>query len=112
MQTQFIDTCELDAGGHPYTLPEVEQWVAKTAARLIAECHAPFKARIWPYRQGAVTCISCDIDGRTAGESFTFQAVGRHDFDHDSPYVPDVAEALHMIGLLTRRIGALIQLGR
>jgi hypothetical protein len=107
-----IETCELDAGGHPYTLPEVEDWVSKTAARLIAECHAPFKAKVWLYRHGQHTLISCDIDGRTAGESLTLQAVGHHDFDIEAPCVPDVAEGMHMVGLLTRRIGALVQLGR
>lgn len=108
-----MNQCTLPASGPIDTLPEVVRWVDAMAARLSAGDVAPYKARVWPYRRGAGSFISCDIDGgRSSGESITFKVGGRHDFDDFEPTVPDAAEALHMIGLLAQRVGAEVQLGR
>jgi len=103
----------LPPSGGIETPVRVEQWVKDAAARLTAGDAAPFTARVWPYRYGSHSMISCDIDGANrTGESLTFKLGASHDFHDFEPTVPDAAEALHMIGLLTKRVGAVVVLGR
>ena len=105
--------CTLPPSGNIETTQSVEDWVTVTAANLRQADVAPFVARVWPYRVGAANFITCDIDGsKRSGESITFKIGGHHDLNKLEPTVPDAAEALHMIALLTRNIGAELQLGR
>lgn len=107
------ETCHLPPSGPIETTTEVETWVEAAASQLTTRDAAPFKARVWPYRYGSANLISCDIDGvNRTGESITFKLGKKHDFHPFEPSVPDAAEALHMIGLLARRIGANVELGR
>jgi hypothetical protein len=103
----------LPPSGLVETTPEVEQWVAAAAARLMSVDAPPFRARIWPYRYGLHNLISCDIDGvNRTGESITIKIGASHDLHEFEPTVPDAAEALYMIGLLVERISAEVQLSR
>lgn len=106
------ETCILTAGGGVTTTPAVDAWVARAAGQVLASDKAPFRAKVWSYRHGGASLIACDIDGANrSGDSFTFNLGGVHDFQGNDPVVPDVAEALHMIGLLVKRLDATVQLG-
>lgn len=109
----MTEFCTLPPSGSIETTAQVEQWVAAAASRLEAGDAAPFKAKVWPYRYGSANFISCDIDGANrSGESITFKVGKSHDFHEFEPSVPDAAEALHMIALLAKLVGAEVQLGR
>ena len=107
------EQCNLPPSGGTVTMSEVGEWVDAVAERLNAADAAPFMAKVWPYRYGGMSFIACDIEGaKRSGESITFKLGGRHDFHQAEPVVPDAVEAIHMIGLLTRRLGTAIEIGR
>jgi hypothetical protein len=103
----------LPASGRAETPSEVTQWVESVVSLLEQSDRAPFEARVWTYRRGSHTVVCCDIDGEAhAGLAINFLIGGEVRFDTSDPVVPDAAEALHWIGLLTQRLGADVRIGR
>jgi len=109
--------CELDPMASASTPPAIMTWVAECAARFEHMQHRvghELRAGVWPYRrQGNQIYIACDIGTASDDvEGMSFAIGGPHDFDLYNPVVPDAAEALHMIGLLCRRLGAKVVIGQ
>jgi hypothetical protein len=109
--------CRLDPMAIASTPPAIITWVVECAARFEHMQHRvghELRAGVWPYRrQGNQIHIACDIGTASDDvEGMTFAIGGPHDFDLYNPVVPDAAEALHMIGLLCRRLGAKVEIGQ
>lgn len=109
-----LETCRLPAGGFTETLTGVYDW-AKAVVAKAKEClgEAPVKVLVWAYRHQSWELLAVDFhtdDGRDY--SMTFMIGDRHDFELSEPSVPDMTEALHMVGILCEALGATIQIGR
>jgi hypothetical protein len=65
-------------------------------------------AKVWSYREQGDECLSCDLHlekDSNARISILITCAGEYDFDcWDEPYVHDMAEALHLAGLITRAL--------
>lgn len=108
--------CRLPASGFTHTLSEVHQWAGSVAGDIRNELSGPLQARMWAYRHGDSRYLVCDFyDGRDNVYPLTLLATGQHDF-HVGPSgtdasVPDMTEAIHMLGILARALDASVQIG-
>ncbi|NPE55899.1 hypothetical protein HLB25_10295 [Dickeya dadantii] len=74
----------------------------------------PVIAQVWSYRWDGYSMISCDLfsQDRTVGMPVTISAVGRQMFKVlDEPDVFDMAEAVHLAGLITKALDAKVIVG-
>lgn len=102
-------TCTLTSGGAVETIAAVDSWIEIAATRVLESAKAPFVAKVWAYREGTASLIACDLEGADRRcKGFTFIVGSAHDFCENDPQVPDAAEAIHMIGLLVKRLNATV----
>lgn len=77
---------------------------------------------IWPYREGNNEFLACDIfksetkeigDFKRKAIPITISAINENSLSSlDNPIVYDMTEAIHLAGLLSRKLNAKIILGR
>ncbi len=112
-------TCHLAAGGPTETPTAFLEW----ARRAVADARKALSsgrlvAYVWPYREGLGECLSCDVwyDENEHSQNvfaITFVIDGRTDLrDTSEPRVVDMADALHVAGIVLRDLHAGIVLGR
>lgn len=84
----------------------VHEWVQIEAAQIIAKLTGERKAKIWPYRIDSREYLACDFtDDKRNGHTISFNTGGAYLFNESDPTVPDMAEAMHIAGLLVRAVG-------
>lgn len=94
---------QLVASGLVETSADAQAWVARAAVAIRRVLPQPASVLIWSYRQGpnAAQCVSAKF---AAPDGAAVEAVLRADGWHDDGVLeataPDMAEALHMVGLL------------
>lgn len=74
----------------------------------------PVIAQVWSYRWGGYDMISCDLfsQDRTVSMPVTISAVERQMLEYfDEPEVFDMAEAVHLAGLITKALDAKVIVG-
>ncbi|EOG1717651.1 hypothetical protein ACK3OH_004539 [Salmonella enterica] len=76
---------------------------------------APLDAHVWPYRYDDCLMLSCDLHCKsdvTKIMPITITASKQLELSRlDEPQVYDMAEALHLVGIVTRSLNAKIVLG-
>lgn len=113
--------CNLPASGFTQTPPMVLEWVD----RAVADAWDAFQgaavvAYVWAYRHSAGQYLACDIWHEAAHDGvpkkcfgITFVVGVGPDFsDAREPWVADMADALHMAGIVLMALGARVTLGR
>jgi hypothetical protein len=113
--------CDLPASGFTHTPVAVLEW----ADRAVADARNALRgesisARIWPYRHGAGNYLACDFwcDDVCSGThktyfSITFVVDAEPNFrDACEPQTADMADALHMAGIVLIALRANVTLGR
>lgn len=114
MEHQSFEGCDLRASGFTKTTNGVYDWAAAVVAKVKEKLpEGRLNAAVWAYREKGyewlAVCFHCDDEdtndlGFTIGEDHSFHLV--------EPGVPDMTEALHMVGILCEALGAKIQIGR
>ncbi|AHG22706.1 hypothetical protein Z042_07590 [Chania multitudinisentens RB-25] len=101
--------CLLTRRRHFTPLP-VSHWVTEQGARLRAILTGDITLIVWPYRRAGLEYLMCDGFDACQTVTLTLRTGGAHDFNGRSPVVPDMTEALHMIGLLATVLDARVKL--
>lgn len=74
------------------------------------------EAHVWAYRFDGCSMLCCDLNvlgDVTKSMPITITASGQLELAHlDEPQVYDMTEALHLVGLITRALGARVVIGR
>lgn len=92
------------------------------ASRVVAEAKSRFgdnkiKAGVWSYREQGREFLSCDLfsidESIDICMPITICAEGEYCFDmNDEPDVIDMAEAVHLAGIITKALDAVVEIGR
>ncbi|NCG54486.1 hypothetical protein [Serratia fonticola] len=95
---------------HHQTPSVIREWVVKQSARLRICLTGDITLVIWPYRRNGREYLVCDGFDACQTVTLTFVTGGAPDFDGTQPVVPDMTEALHMIGMLATALDARVKL--
>ena len=114
------ETCYLPASGFTHTHIAAHTWVGKVVRAARNELgNAPVVAGISPYREQGREHLSCDLHSPSNEKWFpvTLCAEGEHEFPDvkggaAEADVYDMAEALHVAGMISAAMNASISLGR
>jgi hypothetical protein len=112
-------TCDLPASGFTFTLPGVHQWAKEAVQAIRSKLDTgEISVRVWAYREQGHEWLACDFINKDKdrespenGLSITFLIGYPHNFGAEDLNVPDMSEALHMIGLVVTSLGAKVELG-
>lgn len=120
-----IDVCEalrvseLPPSGFTMTQTELHnaaKQIVFKAREIFGRRPAPLEARVWAYRIDGCSMLCCDLHQMgdvTKNMPITVTASGLLELSHpDEPQVYDMPEALHLVGLITRALGANVVIGR
>lgn len=113
-------TCYLPASGFTHTHISAHTWVGKVVKAARKELgDVPIVAGISPYREQSREHLSCDLHSPSNDKWFpiTLCAQGEHEFlevngGAAEADVYDMAEALHVAGMIVAGLNASISLGR
>ncbi|WP_426102951.1 hypothetical protein [Pseudomonas sp. PSPC3-3] len=103
------DKCDLGPSSQ-YYLPEVEQWADKIANEARRVITGQITISIYAYRYSRVEYLAADFSGATGCLSLTFCAGFPHDYGDADVSVPDMPEAIAMIGVVAKNLNALVTL--
>lgn len=113
----FIVASVLLPGNTPQTLPGVARWAAAATKRITevvtgSQRRAYARAFRWPAPPSRSSQILelCIADELGNSHAISFTAGFKHNFDIEEPDVPDLVEALHMVGLITRSLNVQLEL--
>lgn len=103
----------------PSGFTETNKALHDCAGEIVRKAKAMFKsepviAQVWSYRWGGYGMISCDLfsQDRTVSMPVTISAVERQMLEYlDEPEVFDMAEAVHLAGLITKALDAKVIVG-
>lgn len=103
----------------PSGFTETNKALHDCAGEMVKKAKAMFKsepviAQVWSYRWGGYDMISCDLfsQDRTVSMPVTISAVERQMLEYlDEPEVFDMAEAVHLAGLITKALDAKVIVG-
>jgi len=119
LEREALRISELPPSGFTMTNTELHNAAKRivTAAReYFGASPAPLEAHVWAYRFDGCTMLSCDLQNLcdvTKAMPITITASGLLEVTHpDEPQVYDMAEALHLVGLITRSLDAKVVVGR
>ena len=105
--------CGLPASGFTNTTKDAWTWAEGVANEARKILKGNINVKVWAYREQETECLSCDFSDEHGNiYPITLQAVGEHDFSFGDPYVPDMAEAMHMAGIVIRNMSAHIEIGQ
>ncbi|CDL86680.1 hypothetical protein [Xenorhabdus cabanillasii] len=112
---EYLKISRLEPSGFTETNKELHD----CAGKIVKEAKALFKsapitAEVWPYRYGGELMISCDLfleDDSSINLPITICACKSQGFDYSEPNVFDMAEALHLAGLITKALNAKVIIG-
>ncbi|MGU7843952.1 hypothetical protein ACV22V_31380 [Burkholderia sp. AW33-5] len=107
--------CRLPASGFTETPESVLVWADQVVsiARSNLTGVEPLVG-LWAYRHGGFECLAADISDEndtSMGHSLTFLVGGDMDLDIHEPSVPDMADALHLIGIVIEALQARVVVG-
>ncbi|EKN4845613.1 hypothetical protein [Yersinia sp. 2105 StPb PI] len=114
-ESEQLKISRLDPSGFTETnkaLHDCAGAVVKKAKELFKS--EPVMAQVWSYRWGGYDMISCDLysQDRTVSMPVTISAVERQMLEYlDEPEVFDMAEAVHLAGLITKALDAKVIVG-
>lgn len=105
-------SCRLSASGFTHTLDGVYDWAKVVVAAAKKKLNGPITLTLWAYRHGGHEYLAADFYTK-ANESYCLSFVVHHphDFDLEQPGVPDMTEALHMVGIVAEALEATIEIG-
>lgn len=109
--------CNLPASGFTETTKEVHDWACAVVSAARQRLSGPISAYVWAYRHGYTNILSCDLsDASDVWFPITLSEAGKHSFhvstqDVDT-LVPDLVEAIHMVGIIVRALDATVSMGR
>ena len=116
LQIEHAKLCRLTASGFASSHPTVEQWLEQVLIQIRATlAEGPVNAHLWSYRVDGSIFVACDLwqDGKSESIAITFLPGLRPDLsDVLQPQVPDMADALHMAGMVVGSVRATVTLGR
>ena len=101
---------ELDASGTTQSTQDIQKAVERLAALARDKFGSEkIKAHVWPYREQGYEMVSLDlyVDGIDERDwmPVIITAVNCNDFSVvDEPDVVDISEALHLVGLLSKKL--------
>ena len=106
--------CELNSLAYTNTPTAIFNWATAVVrgARDILGSDG-LSVSVWPYRKGLQQFLCCDISNALSNDIYdlTFVISGQHNFDLYNPSVPDMAEALHMAGIVIEGLNATARIG-
>lgn len=110
------DICMLATSGVTHTTDAAFDWAQQVVRAARSWLHDSLVATVWAYRDEALQGLSCDItDAGGACYSINLVFAGRNELAYDdhgaNGMVYDAAEALHLVGMVLRGVGANVQLG-
>lgn len=114
-ENEFGKTSRLEPSGFTETNKALHEF----AGKLVKEAKEIFKlepvmAKVWSYRYGGYSMISCDLFsvGHKINMPITISAVNQQMLEcQDEPDVFDMAEAIHLVGIITQALDAKISIG-
>ncbi|UJD92742.1 thioesterase family protein (plasmid) [Rahnella aquatilis] len=115
VETQWLS--DLPPSGFTDTSVELH----RAAGQIVAQARQryglkPLTASVWAFRYNDFIMLSCDLATENKNEPhmpITITASGRLELSTlDEPDVFDMAEAMHLVGLITRALGAKVEIGR
>ncbi len=103
----------------PSGFTETNSALHECAGKIVSNARELFKsepviAQVWSYRWGGYDTISCDLFTAEREDCMpvTITATGRQMLDYlDEPDVFDMAEALHLAGMITKALDAKVIIG-
>ncbi len=111
------DNSYLPASGFTETNTRLHEW----ASKVVAEAKRRFednqiKARVWSYREQGRQFLSCDLfcidESIDICMPITICAEGEYCFEvEDEVDVIDLAEAVHLSGIITKALNVVVELG-
>lgn len=106
--------CALDASGCTDTPPDVLKWAREVGAVVKQKLSAPRTVYLWTYRRYGYEMLMCDFyDEHDNHYPLIFTSGFNHNFNLEEPAVPDLAEAVHMAGILVEALDAKVaEIGR
>lgn len=116
IEIEPAELCTLAASGFATSHLSVSEWLEKVMIQVKATfADGPVNADLWAYRVDGDTFFACDLWQENKRESvgITFLPGLSPDLsDVLEPQVLDMADALHMAGMLVRSIKATVTVGR
>lgn len=112
MTEEIIDKknrCDLGPSWRNY-LPEVEQWADKIATEAKRVTTGQITVSIYSYRYHHNEYLAADFSGSTGCLPLTFCTGFTHDFGDADVDVPDMTEAIAMVGVVVKKLNALVTL--
>lgn len=114
-EAEILKTSHLDPSGFTKTNNELHD----CAGKIVRYAKEKFKkerviARVWAYRFEGCNMMACDLftQDRSVTMPVTISAVERQMLDDlDEPEVFDIAEAIHLVGLITQALDAKVIVG-
>ncbi|HHV7521268.1 TPA: hypothetical protein ACUNF5_002751 [Burkholderia orbicola] len=108
--------CRLPASGFTETPNAVFEWADQvvSAARQTL-CGSKPRIRLWAYRHQGCEYLAADIWDEHEASRFhpiTFVIGDDSCFDMHEPVVPDMSDALHMVGIVAEGLSANVEVGR
>jgi hypothetical protein len=114
-QKEALKMSRLDPSGFTETNKDLHVCAEKIVKRAKEIFKAePVMAHVWSYRWGGYNMISCDLSSldQKISMPITISAVERQMLEYfDEPDVFDMAEALHIVGIVTQALDAKIKIG-
>lgn len=101
--------CLLTRNRH-FTPLLVSHWVTNQSMRLRLILTGDITFIVWPYRRFGREYLICEGFDACRTVTLTFVTGGPHDFDGARPVVPDMTEALHILGMLATALDARVKL--
>ncbi|ABS45656.1 MULTISPECIES: hypothetical protein [Yersinia pseudotuberculosis complex] len=107
---------DLDSSGLTRTNIALHEITGKMVAEVRKQFgSSPLTGHLWAYRHGEAEILCCDLYCKESDTHmpFTITATGIQRFrGTDEPYVYDMAEAVHLAGLLIRALDVTVEVGR
>ena len=107
--------CYLPASGFTFTRTELHAAAGAIVARAREKFgdSAEIQAGLWSYREQGCSFLSCDLSVGDNYMPLTICAAGRYQLSYiDEPEVFDMAEAIHLAGIVITALGAKMTIGR
>ena len=116
-----LETSDLSASGFTRTRSDLHAWAKAVVeqARIFKD-HSTVEAKVWAYREQGCEHLSADLylkDRREPSFPITICADGGYYFPAivggaAEADVPDMVEAMHLVGIITQALGATVSVGR
>lgn len=107
---------DLSASGFTHTSEVSFNWcqIHITKARKLFDENKPIKAHLWSYRHADIEIISFDLYQNDKVYTMTLQATGKYGDEQlfEDWSVPDLVEALHIVGIFKSSLSLDIEIGR